>query len=80
MTWSRTFFVWCTRSDLQNKFRDELEENIFACMEMSNQSYKHVVSMPLQRFYNYLKWKSKLEEERRKAMEEHAGNLNLGAK
>jgi hypothetical protein len=48
-------------------------------MEMSHQSYPHVVSMPVQRFYNYLKWKSKLEEERRKAIEEQAGNLNLGA-
>jgi len=47
-------------------------------MEMSNQSYPAVVSMPLQRFYNYLKWKSKLEEERRKSMEEQAGNLNIG--
>jgi hypothetical protein len=47
-------------------------------MEMSEQSYIDVVSMPLQRFYNYLKWKTKLEEERRNSMEEHASNLNLG--
>lgn len=78
MIWSRTFFVWCTQSDLQNKFREELEENIFACMEMSNQSYRDISFMPLQRFYNYLKWKSKLEEDRRNTIEEHAGNLNIG--
>ena len=47
-------------------------------MELSHQSYRDIVSMPLQRFYNYLKWKSKLEEDRRKSIEEHAGNLNLG--
>lgn len=49
-------------------------------MEMSGQSYRDITSMPLQRFYNYLKWKSKLEEERKKAMEEQAGNLKLGVK
>ena len=47
-------------------------------MELSNQSYKDTVSMPLQRFYTYLKWKSKLEEDRRKSIEEHAGSLNIG--
>jgi len=46
---------------------------------MSNQSYRDISFMPLQRFYNYLKWKSKLEEDRRKTIEEHAGNLNIGA-
>ena len=37
-------------------------------MEISNQSYLEVVSMPVTRFYNYLKWKVKLEEEKQKRM------------
>jgi len=39
-------------------------------MEMSNQSYIEVASMPVKRFFNYLKWKTDLEEERRKMMAE----------
>lgn len=39
-------------------------------MEMSRQSYNDVVNMPVKRFYNYLKWKTDLEEEKQKLMEE----------
>jgi hypothetical protein len=39
-------------------------------MEMSKQSYPSVVGMPVQRFYNYLKWKNDLEEEKKKLMSE----------
>ena len=37
-------------------------------MEMSKQSYKDVMTMPVKRFYNYLKWKNDLEEEKQKMM------------
>ena len=39
-------------------------------MEMSNQSYIEVIAMPVKRFYDYLKWKTDLEEEKKKMMEE----------
>ena len=39
-------------------------------MEMSKQSYTDVISMPIQRFYSYLKWKSDLEEEKKKMVAE----------
>ena len=39
-------------------------------MEMSKQSYSGVIEMPVQRFYNYLKWKSDLEEEKKKMLAE----------
>ena len=35
-------------------------------MEMSNQSYSDIMSMPVKRFYSYLKWKSTIEEEKQK--------------
>jgi hypothetical protein len=35
-------------------------------MELSRQSYKDTMTMPVKRFYNYLKWKTDLEEEKRK--------------
>lgn len=39
-------------------------------MEMSKQGYCESVLMPVKRFYNYLKWKTDLEEDRRKMLEE----------
>ena len=43
-------------------------------MEMSKQSYPETMAMPVNRFYNYLKWKTDLEEEKRKMiLEEVAG-------
>lgn len=35
-------------------------------MEMSKQSYMETMSMPVKKFYNYLKWKSDLEDEKQK--------------
>ena len=66
MILSKTFFVWCIQFDKINEYRDILEKNIFMCMEMRKQSYIEVVNMPIIKFYNYLKWKSKLEEEKQK--------------
>lgn len=39
-------------------------------MEMSKQSYRDTMQMPVKRFYNYLKWKTDLEEEKRKLITE----------
>jgi hypothetical protein len=39
-------------------------------MEMSKQGYQDVVDMPIKRFYNYLKWKTDLEEDKKKMIEE----------
>lgn len=39
-------------------------------MEMSTQSYPDTVDMPVNRFQNYLKWKAKLEDDKKKALDE----------
>jgi len=39
-------------------------------MEMSKQPYNAIIEMPVQRFYAYLKWKSDLEEEKKKMVAE----------
>jgi len=39
-------------------------------MEMSKQSYGEIVRMPVKRFYSYLRWKSELEEEKKKMVTE----------
>ena len=39
-------------------------------MEMSKQSYPETMSMPVKRLYNYLQWKSELEDEKQKLIEE----------
>jgi hypothetical protein len=35
-------------------------------MELSGQSYNDVVLMPVKRMYDYLKWKTEVEEARQK--------------
>jgi len=42
-------------------------------MEMAKQSWPDTMEMPVKKLTDYLKWKSDLEEERRKIMEEEAG-------
>lgn len=39
-------------------------------MELSDQSYIEIIQMPFQRFLDYLKWKSDLENEKQKKYEE----------
>jgi len=41
-------------------------------MELSRQSYSDVCNMPVKRFQDYLKWKSALEEEKQKKLEEES--------
>lgn len=49
-------------------------------MELSGQSYIEVMQMPVQRFYNYLKWKVDLEEEKKKTISESFAELRGGKK
>jgi len=53
-----------------DEYRKDLSTSIFSCMELSGQSYPETMSMPVQRFYDYLKWKSDLEEEKQKLIKE----------
>jgi hypothetical protein len=41
-------------------------------MEMSRQSYTDAMLMPVKRFYDYLKWKTQLEEEKQKRFAEES--------
>ncbi len=40
-------------------------------MEMCKQEYLSIMFMPIKRFTDLLKWKSELEEEKQKLMEEY---------
>ena len=73
MIWWTTFFVWCTQSDSINEYRETLTKNIYSCMEMSKQSYHEITQMPVKKFYDYLKWKTDLEDEKRKMILEEVG-------
>jgi hypothetical protein len=42
-------------------------------MEMSKQSYSETTLMPVTKFYDYLKWKTDLEEEKQKMLLEQIG-------
>jgi len=39
-------------------------------MELSKQGYPDTIDMPVNRFQNYLKWKIKLDEDKKKALDE----------
>ena len=42
-------------------------------MEMSKQAYTEVMTMPVKRFQDYMKWKTDLEEEKQKMLLEGVG-------
>jgi len=52
--------------------------DIFACMELSKQSYIDVANMPYKRLEDYLKWKAELEDEKQKKFAEESGKIKLG--
>jgi hypothetical protein len=64
--------VHCSQPDEVDRYKSDLAENIFACMELSRQAYPDIMLMPVKRFQDYLKWKSKLEDEKQKRFEEDA--------
>jgi hypothetical protein len=39
-------------------------------MELTKQGYADTIIMPVNRFYNFLKWKADLEREKQKLMDE----------
>ena len=41
-------------------------------MEMSKQSYLEVMFMPVKKMYDYLKWKTDLEDEKQKIIDEQS--------
>jgi hypothetical protein len=69
------FFGWYSEHDQIAIYRKTLAENIYACMEMSGMSYSEVAAMPVKKLFDYLKWKSDLEEEKRKMMKEEVKKL-----
>lgn len=71
LIWWKIFFVWYDNYDnTVEQYKKTLRENIFACMEYSKQPYESVLSMPILRFQEYLKWKTDLEEEKMKNIED----------
>ena len=69
----KAFFVHCTQHDDIIQYKADLNESVYACMEMSKQSYVECMSMPLKRFQDYMVWKTKLEEEKQKRINEEMG-------
>lgn len=70
MIWLKTFFEWSTLHNEIDKYRKNLAENIFSLMELMKVPYHDIIFMPVKRFYDLIKWKSDLEDERQKLMKE----------
>ena len=60
----------CMKPEDIIKYKNEINETIYACMEMSNQSYIEVCNMPFKRFQDYMSWKVKLQEETNQKIQE----------
>jgi hypothetical protein len=50
-------------------YRKNLQQNIFLCVDMLNMGYLDVMCMPVKRFYDLIRWKIDMEEEKIKQME-----------
>ena len=58
------------RPDSIEQYRKAIAADIYTCMELSKQSFIDVVQMPVQKFYDYMKWKTDLEEEKQRRIDE----------
>ena len=47
-------------------------------MELTKQGYLQVLMMPVNRFYNFLKWKAELEKEKQKIINENIAKTKRG--
>lgn len=70
---SITFFQWFIQTDNITTYKNNLVQNIFSAIEMLGMDYPNIMNMPVKRFYDLLKWKSDLEEERQKQLESEQG-------
>ena len=77
---SKTFFEWYTLHSEIAKYRKILSENIFSLIELMKMAYNDIVNMPVKRFYDLIKWKSDLEDERQKLMKEHEDKMKSAQK
>ena len=57
-----------------------LTENIFSLMELMKVPYHDIIFMPVKRFYDLIKWKADLEEERQKIMKEQESKFRSSQK
>jgi len=74
-----TFFAWYTHPNSYEKiseYKDDLQKTIFACIELSKQQYDVIMNMPVKRFYDLMKWKSDLEDEKKRQINENEGRIN----
>lgn len=47
-----------------------MDKNIFTCMDLTGQTYHDVMFMPIKTFFDYIKWKVQVEEEKHKKIDE----------
>ena len=57
------------------KFTKNLEENIFLMIELMKQNYLDIMLMPIDRFYQLLKLKSKFDHDIAKAQKEEMSKI-----
>jgi len=69
--------VQCTSSEYRQSFIEAQNELIFAAMEAGHQQYESIVKMPVSKLTEYLKWKSNLEKEKEKLMNDAQDKVTI---
>jgi len=67
-----SFFAQSSLHDEIDRFRKDLQLNIFSAIELSKGSisYQDIMQMPINRFSDYLIWKSDLEKAKQEKINE----------
>ena len=57
------FFGQLSNEVAIDTYTSTLEDNIFLAIELGKLSYDSIMKMPVNRFYNYINWKIKFDED-----------------
>lgn len=71
---STNFFGQLSSEQAIDEYVKVLEDNIFLAIELGKMSYESIMKMPVDRFYKYIKWKIKFDEDVAKMKEEQLKN------
>jgi hypothetical protein len=69
------FFGWYRHTEQLSKSSRIFEENIYTLMELMKLGWSDIMCMPYPAFIHALKWKTELEKERRKKMDERLDQM-----
>jgi hypothetical protein len=46
-----------------------MDQNVFTCMDLTNQKYIDIMCMPVKTFLDFITWKIEIEKEKKKELD-----------